>query len=63
MTPPLVLSLPPLDGASAAWLLDLCGRLQEALWRQYGAQIEAHWAATEPDQPIYGPLQRQRTQR
>jgi len=47
--------LPPLDGPTAAWLLDLCGHLQRALWLAYGAEIEAHWAATEPDQPIYGP--------
>lgn len=47
----------PLDGASAAVLLDLCGQLQLALWRAYGAEIEDHWRTTEPDQPIYGPLQ------
>jgi hypothetical protein len=55
--PRLKLSLPPLDGATAAWLLDLCGLLQQAIWRTYGDQIETHWKATEPDQPIYGPLQ------
>jgi hypothetical protein len=60
VTPPqrwLNLKLPPLDGPTAAWLLDLCGQLQAALWRDYGDAIEAHWSATEPDQPIYGHLQ------
>lgn len=47
----------PLNGATAALLIDLCGQLQEALWRAWGAEIENHWLATEPDQPIYGPLQ------
>jgi len=55
--PWLNLRLPPLDGATAAWLIDLCGHLQTALWREYGEAIEAYWSATEPDQPIYGPLQ------
>lgn len=49
----LVLRLGPLDAATAASILDLCGHLQQAIWRVYGAEIEAHWAATEPDQPIY----------
>lgn len=53
----LVLRLPPLDAATAASLLDLCGLLQQAIWRAYGDEIEAHWQATEPDQPIYGRLQ------
>jgi hypothetical protein len=52
-----VLRLPPLDGATAAWILDLCGLLQTAIWRAYGDEIEAHWTATEPDQPIYGRMQ------
>ena len=52
----VVLRLPPLDGATAAWILDLCGQLQTAIWRAYGDDIEAHWAATEPGQPIYGRL-------
>jgi hypothetical protein len=52
--PGFTLWLPPLDGATAAWILDLCGHLQTAIWRAYGDQIEAHWAATEPGQPIYG---------
>ncbi len=52
----LVLRLGPLDAATAASILDLCGHLQQAIWRAYGAEIEAHWAATEPDQPIYGRL-------
>jgi len=51
-----VLRLGPLDGASAAWLLDFCAHLQQALWHAYGEQIEAHWIATEPEQPIYGRL-------
>jgi hypothetical protein len=54
--PDVVLRLPPLDGATAAWILDLCGLLQTAIWRAYGDEIEAHWTATEPDQPIYGRL-------
>jgi hypothetical protein len=54
----LTLSLPALDGATAAWILDLCGQLQTAIWRAYGAEIEAHWTATEPGQPIYGRLAR-----
>ena len=56
--PELMLRLPPLDGPTAAWILDLCGHLQTALWRAYGDEIEAHWLATEPDQPIYGGLPR-----
>jgi hypothetical protein len=54
---PLPLHLPPLDGHTAAWLLDLCGQLQVVLWRRYGDEIEAHWRATEPDQLIDGRLQ------
>ena len=49
----LVLRLPPLDASAAACLLDLCGQLQQAIWRAYGDEIEAHWQVTEPDQPIY----------
>ena len=52
----VTLTLPPLDGPTAAWLLDVCGRLQHELWLAYGAEIEAHWTATEPAQLIYGPL-------
>ncbi len=55
--PPLTLNLPPLDGPTAAWLLDLCGQLQVALWQEYGDEVEAHWTATEPNQLLYGPLQ------
>ena len=61
--PGLTLWLPPLDGATAAWILDLCGHLQTAIWRAYGDQIEAHWTATEPDQPIYGPRPPPRSKR
>ena len=50
-----VLSLPHLDAATAAALLDLCGRLQAVLWRIHGDEIEAYWTATNPEQPIYGP--------
>lgn len=50
------LPLPPLNGATAAWVIELCGHLQEAIWLTYGAQIEAHWTATDPGQPIYGRL-------
>ena len=53
----LILRLGPLDAATAAALLDLCGHLQQAIWRAYGDAIEAHWQATEPDQLIYGRLQ------
>ena len=56
-TPNVELRLPPLDGATAAWLLDLCGQLQRAIWLAYGDEVEAHWMATEPDQLIYGRLQ------
>jgi hypothetical protein len=55
--PGFVLRLPPLDGATAAGILSLCGHLQTAIWRTYGDKIEAHWTATEPGQPIYGRLQ------
>ena len=51
----LLLRLGPLDAATAAWVLDFCGQLQQAIWRAYGDQIEAHWAADDPEQPIYGP--------
>lgn len=51
-----MLRLPQLDGATAAWILDLCGHLERALWLAYGDQIEAHWRAAEPDQLLYGPL-------
>lgn len=63
MSRPIVLRLPPLDGPTAAWLLDLCGQLQAALWQDYGDVIEAHWRATEPGQPIYGRLQDSRRKR
>ncbi len=52
----LVLRLGPLDAATAAWILDLCGHLQQAIWIKYGDEIEAHWAATDPEQPIHGRL-------
>lgn len=55
--PDFVLRLPPLDGPTAAWLVALCCQLEAAIWKAYGAEIEAHWTATDPDQPIYGPLQ------
>ncbi len=51
----IVLSLPDLDGPTAANLLDVCAQLQVILWKVYGDVIEAHWTATEPDQPLYGP--------
>jgi hypothetical protein len=51
-----VLRLGPLDARTAASILDFCGHLQQAIWHAYGDEIEAHWAASEPDQPIYGPL-------
>ncbi len=52
----LVLRLGPLDAATAACILDLCGHLKQAIWRTYGDEIEAYWAATKPEQPIYGRL-------
>jgi len=52
----LVLRLGPLNAATAAWILDICGHLQQAIWRRYGDEIEAHWAATDPEQPICGRL-------
>jgi hypothetical protein len=51
----ITLSLPHLDGATAALLLDLCGQLQVVLWRVYGDEIDAYWSATDPEPPIYGP--------
>ena len=51
----LLVRLPPLDPSTAAWLLDFCGLLQQAIWRAYGDAVEAHWRLTEPDQPIYQP--------
>jgi hypothetical protein len=54
--PELHLRLESLDAATAAWVLDFCGQLQQAIWRAYGDEIEAHWAATEPEQPICGRL-------
>jgi len=54
------MALPPLDIATAAWLLDLCGRIQEVLWRTRGAELEAYWTATEPSQAISGPLTKPR---
>lgn len=56
-----VLRFKPLDARTAAWMLDFCGHLQQEIWRAYGDQIEAHWAATDPEQPIYGRLQRPST--
>jgi hypothetical protein len=52
----LLLRLGPLDPATAAWLIDFCGHLQQAIWHAYGDEIEAYWAVAEPGQPIYGPL-------
>ena len=51
-----VLRLGPIDAATAAWVLDFCGHLQHAIWRAYGDEIDAHCAATDSEQPIYGPL-------
>jgi hypothetical protein len=61
--PAISMPLPPLDIAPAAWLLDLCCQLQSILWRTYGAELEAHWTATEPGQLIYGPLPKPRRRR
>lgn len=52
----LVLSLPALDGATAALLFDLCGQLHAALMHDYGDEMEAHWIAAEPSQPLYAAL-------
>jgi len=54
--PAISMPLPPLDVATAAWLLDLCCQLQQFIWRAHGAELEAYWTATEPGQLIYGPL-------
>lgn len=59
----LGLSLPPLAPATAAWLVDLCGQLQHHILQSYGAAIEAHWAATEPEQLITGQLEQPRPPR
>lgn len=53
----LVLRLPPIDGATAASLFDLCGQLQAALLSDYGDEMEIHWTAAAPGEPLYGPLQ------
>lgn len=50
------LELPPLDVATVAWLLDVCGQLSHVLLKRYGDQLERYWSATEPGQPIAGPL-------
>jgi len=52
----LVVQLESLDAATAAWLVDFCGHLQHAIWQAYGDEIEAYWTATEPEQPVTGPL-------
>jgi hypothetical protein len=52
----LTLHLPPLTAATAAALWDLCGSLQEAIWREYGEQLDQHWQAEEPGQPVYGKM-------
>ena len=54
--PGIELSLPPLEPATAAWLLDLCGQLQHAILQAYGDELEAYWTATSPEQRIEGPL-------
>lgn len=61
--PPVRLELPPLDVATVAWLVDVCGRLAHALLRRYGDELEAYWAVTEPEQPITGPLRSPRPPR
>ena len=58
--PSITMHLPPLDIATAAWLIDFCGKLQEVIWRTRGAELEAYWTATEPGQLIYGPLAKPR---
>ena len=50
----LNLRLPPLTPATAAALWDLCGLLQQAIWREYGAELDQHWQEVEPDRIIYG---------
>jgi hypothetical protein len=50
------LNLPALEPATAAWLLDLCGQLQHAILQAYGAEIDAYWTTTSPEQRIEGPL-------
>jgi hypothetical protein len=61
--PQVVLRLPPLEPATAAWLIALCGHLQNAIWQTYGDELEAYWTATQPQQQIYGPLQPARPQK
>jgi len=48
------LPLPPLDAATAAWLVDVLATLQQAIFQRYGDAIEAYWTETDP------PGQRQR---
>ncbi len=51
--PHLELRIPEMNAATAAWLLDLCGCLQQAIWRRYGGEVVEYWERTEPDQTIY----------
>lgn len=52
----LTLRLLPLEPATAAALWDLCGVLQQAIWREYGEELEQHWKAEEPSRPVYGKM-------
>jgi hypothetical protein len=51
----LVLRPPPLDGATAAWIFDLCGQLQSALLDVHGDEMDAYWTSAESGQPCYRP--------
>lgn len=55
--PPMTVNLSPLDGPTAAWLLELRGQLQVALWQENGEEVKVLSTATEPDRLLYEPLQ------
>ena len=57
------LNLPPLEPATASWLLDLCGQLQHAILQTYGDELEAYWTATSPGQRLVGSLSEPRRRR
>lgn len=57
------IELPPLDIATVAWLVDVCGQLAHVLLQRYGDELEAYWAQTEPRQPITEPLRSPWTRR
>ena len=41
--PPGHAATPASQRRPAAWVIELCGHLQQAIWLAYGDQIESHW--------------------